>query len=257
MHYSTKGVHWTDFADAVALFVNKIDEIKGLFRMSRHFNYNPEHLGDVKALGASILVDVTRNSFRKRRSAGKLHQESLSSLESLMSNLLSFEASDPRGTVYALLSTVKDNADGHRLSQGSLLHLPGPLPMINPDYIKSAIEVYRDFTQFCVQRSNSVDIICRHWAPVGRRRAAATLDTVRMKRRKKPRHNVLANIPSWVPVLTGSPFGDPEDALNGRSNGDSLVGHPDRKRCSACKSKSAVVRFEDVRLQAPSGRSAP
>ncbi|KAL8730911.1 MAG: hypothetical protein Q9181_004494 [Wetmoreana brouardii] len=249
LHYSSKSIYWIDFADAVALFIDRIDEIKGLFRMSRYFNHNPEYLGDVMALGANILVDVTRNSFRKRKlNTGYLHQESLSSLEALMSNLLGFEASDPRDTVYALLSIVKDNVSGHPVSsQGA----PDGLPMIRADYTKSAIEVYRDFTKFCVQQSKSVDIICRHWAPVGRRRSAV-LTPVQMKRRKKPGHNVLANIPSWVPVLTGSPFGDPEDALNGRSNGDSLVGHPDRKRYNASRGTSAMVRFEDVPLQEPS-----
>ncbi|KAL8702830.1 MAG: hypothetical protein Q9201_003998 [Fulgogasparrea decipioides] len=249
LHYSSKSIYWTDFADAVALFVDRIDEIKGLFRMSRYFNNDPEYLGDVMALGANILVDVTRNSFRKRKLRNEnLYQKPLSSLEALMSNLLGFEASDPRDTVYALLSIVKDNVSGHPdYSQGA----PDTLPMIRADYTKSAIEVYRDFTEFCVRQSNSVDIICRHWAPVGRRRSAV-LTPVQMKRKKKPGHNVLANIPSWVPVLTGSPFGDPEDALNGRSNGDSLVGHPDRKRYNASRGTFPVVRFEDVPLQEPS-----
>ncbi|KAL8708720.1 MAG: hypothetical protein Q9220_006445 [cf. Caloplaca sp. 1 TL-2023] len=254
LHYSTKSVFWTYFADAVALFVDKIDEIRGLFRKPLRFNYNPDYLGDVTALGANILVNVTRNSFRKTSlSTGHLHLEPLSGLEALMSNLLSFEASDPRDTVYALLSIVNDNLGEDFVPQ---LGSTPFVPRIYPNYTNSAIEVYRDFTRFCVQQSHFVDIICRHWAPVGRRRSA-TLEPVRLKRRKKAKQNIIASIPSWVPVLTGSPFGDPEDALNGRSNGDSFVGHPDRKCYSASKYRRAEVLFEDVALREPPDPPSP
>ncbi|KAL8694774.1 MAG: hypothetical protein Q9218_000620 [Villophora microphyllina] len=233
LHYAKKSVYWTDFADAVALFVDKVDEIKPLFRTFREFNYDTEHLGDVMALGASILVDVTRNSFRKQKSDTEdRYIESLSSLEALMSNLLSFKATDPRDTIYALLSIIRDNADRS----------------INPDYNKSAIEVYRDFTKFCVEKSNSVDIICRHWAPVVEKKRS--LD--RLKKTRKPKDELLAKIPSWVPVLTGSPIGDPQYVPDRRSNGDSLVGHPDRKRYNASKNTPALVDFKDHRIGEPS-----
>lgn len=242
LHYAEKSVYWSEFADAVALFVNKIDEIKPWFRKSNDFNNNQEHLGDVMALGASILVDVTRNSFRKRKwDSEDRYLEPLSGLEALISNLLSFEASDPRDTVYALLSIVRDNNEGRDNIDGRY---------IKADYQKTAIEVYRDFTRFCVERSKSVDIICRHWAPAKKR----PLESARLNRTKSQKNGLIAKIPSWVPTLTGSPFGDPEAALNGRLNGDSFVGHPDRKPYNASKSEPASVRFEDYPILDASGR---
>lgn len=227
LHYANTSVYWTEFADAVALFVNRIEEIKARYRTRSEFNHEREPLGDVTALGASILVDVTRNSFRKRKwDTEDRYLEPLSGLEALMSNLLSFEATDPRDTVYALLSIMKENNDGRS---------------IKADYQKTAIEVYRDFTEFCVERSTSVDIICRHWAPAKKRPSAS----IRLKRTKDTKNGLIAKIPSWVPTLAGSPFGDPEAALNGRLNGDSLVGHPDRKPYNASRSKPASFRFED------------
>ena len=258
VHYSGKSVYWTYFADAVALFVSRIDDIKELFRMSRRYNNNPEHLGDVTALGANIIVNVTRNCFRRTiLSAGDFHLKPLSSLEALVSNLLTFEASDPRDTVYALLSIVKDNNIGHALSSSDRLMVSVPnVRRLIPNYTKSAIEVYKDFTQSCIHESRSADIICRHWAPVGRRRSATldqtqstTLDPLQYRlKKKKPSQKRIAIIPSWVPKLTGSPFGNPEDALNGRSNGDSLVGHPDRKCYNASKGTVAEVTFMDISL---------
>ncbi|KAL8642236.1 MAG: hypothetical protein Q9228_001055 [Teloschistes exilis] len=112
---------------------------------------------------------------------------------------------------------------------------------IKADYRKTAIEVYRDSTKFCVERSTSVDIICRHWAPAKKRPSAS----IRLKRTKDTKNGLIAKIPSWVPTLAGSPFGDPEAALNGRLNGDSLVGYPDRKAYNASRSKPASFRFED------------
>ena len=51
-------------------------------------------------------------------------------------------------------------------------------------------------------------------------------------------------MPSWVALLTQAPFGDPEMALNGRVNGNSLVGQPDERFYNACAGRSANVSFE-------------
>ncbi|KAI4104795.1 MAG: hypothetical protein L6R37_003068 [Teloschistes peruensis] len=212
LHYANMSVYWTEFANTVALFVNRIEEIKARYRTRSEFNHEREPLGDVTALGASILVDVTRNSFRKRKwDTEDRYLEPLSGLEALMSNLLSFGATDPRDTVYALLSIMKENNDGRS---------------IKADYQKTAIEVYRDFTKFCVERSTSVDIICRHWAPAKKRPSAS----IRSKRTKDTKNGLIAKIPSWVPTLAGSPFGDPEAALNAYN---------------ASRSKPASFRSED------------
>lgn len=254
LHYQDKSIHWTDFADAVALFVAKFDKIKELFRYSRQFNHNPEYLGDITALGANTLVNVISNLFRRPVKATDKEPERLSSLEALVSTLLIFEASDPRDTVYALLSIAKGDVSPPILSVSGFIQQPGneATPLV-PDYNKTTVEVYRDFTRSCIQTSGSLDIICRHWAPVGRKRSA-TLEPVRIKRKKRNKPTLNARMPSWVSYLTESPFGDPEDALNGRVNGDSLVGHPDHKYYNAAAGTAASVEFEEITLEMTLGK---
>ena len=91
------------------------------------------------------------------------------------------------------------------------------------DYGKSTIEVYKDFTEFCVKSSGSLDIICRPWAI-------------------KEEHT--NKLPSWIPLLADSEFGGPSEAYGGRKNGQSLVGPAGRSRYSASGDNNATVIFE-------------
>ena len=139
----------------------------------------------------------------------------------------------PKDTIYALLSIYKKN-DG---SDEELV----------PNYEKSIIEVYRDYIEYCVSTSRSIDIICRHWAPAGWSKSA-TLQHQRVVRKKNKNINksrVNAKMPSWVPLLADSPFGAPRQATPGRVNGDSLVGYPDRKCYNACGGTFQKPRFDN------------
>lgn len=220
-----------------------------LFRSSGRFRHEADSLGDIAGLGANTLVDTTNNLFRKSvrseyfqgksiRSRERNDRYPLLSLEALVAMLLSFEASDPKDTVYALLSIAKDRA-----------HPDGPklLDRLQPDYRKSVVEVYRDFIRYCVDTSGSLDIICRCWAPIERRSAVLNPARTSNKREEKPKLKV--KMPSWVALLTKSPFGSPEQALNGRINGDSLVGHPDHKFYNACGGSVAKnAHFDNLDL---------
>ena len=248
LHYNSKVINWRDFADAVAIFATRFDSIKQLFLHSRDFDHNVEYLGDVQALGAAILIDVTANHFR-RSSEARDDLERLSSLEALVSRLLKFEASDPRDTVYALLSICREegplSANSSSLPVSDSTH---PQNKLIPDYEKGFVEVYRDFTEYCVRTSRSIDIICRHWAPSGWNSTASVKD-VRLSRKKKgKKQKVNPKIPSWVPLLSDSPFGAPSHDQHSRVNGDSLVGYPDRKCYNASGGMEPEVRFENVLL---------
>lgn len=50
-------------------------------------------------------------------------------------------------------------------------------------------------------------------------------------------------LPSWILQVTQAAFGTPEDSLNGRKNGDSLVGLPTRKFYNASAGKMAFCEF--------------
>lgn len=215
IHWGKEVMQWRDFADAVALFVEKHDQIDSLLKASTE---NPGPIGDMRALGANILVEANSTLFR--RSAGGQIIERKMSLEVLVSKLLAFEATDSKDIVYAVLSIASDTPySGLKTAEPSSPLLP-PDMRITPNYNKEEAEIFGDFIDYCIETSESLDIICRHWAPApkGRRRNTSTTDL------DAPRDS-----PTWVSVITGSAFGGPEVLLEGRCNADSLVGTTSRK----------------------------
>ena len=122
-----------------------------------------------------------------------------------------------------------------------------------PDYSKTEVQVYMDSTEFCIKKSSSLDTICRHWAPVGRRSTAVTDHPIR-RLNAKENTAIPVKIPSCIFLLSESTFGNPEDAPNGRFNGDSLVGHPDHKHYNAAAGLPAEVRFEDLEVDTTTGK---
>lgn len=237
VHCGKKSINWADLADAVALFATRLDIIRDLFANSRQFRFDPDALGEIEALGAYALVEATNNLFR--RSVKGVIQEYLKSLEALVSSLLAFDASDPRDTIYALISIANDSTISPASSAGpsSGGAAVGNTALI-ADYDKDILEVYRDFVAFCISRSKSLDIICRHWATPGRK----TQTGARYRIKEELRDNTI-KLPSWIQLVDNSTFGAPEEALNGRSNGDSLVGQPDHRPYNAANNSEPVVRF--------------
>jgi hypothetical protein len=226
---------WPDFADAIALFMTKHDDIKRILSGTREYQKTKDPLGDVRALGANTLVNATNNLFRKSED-GKIQQRLLP-LEVLVSCLfLAFEASNPRDTIYAILSIAKDTSfatpDLTARSSWQKFFPPSISPgievrgdiRISPDYDKNIIDVYADFMDYCIDSSKSLDILCRHWAPTPQKR------TNRQETLNLPvEFEEEDNIPTWIPSIKGHAFGAPEDALIGRVHGDSFVGHQERE----------------------------
>ncbi|KAL3418152.1 hypothetical protein PVAG01_09867 [Phlyctema vagabunda] len=79
---------------------------------------------------------------------------------------------------------------------------------IKPDYRKCFRDVCADFIEYCIENSNSLDILCRHWVP-------STDSSV---------DSGIEVMPSWILSITGHAFGGPEQAWRRRVNGDSFVG---------------------------------
>tara|TARA_R110002060_G_scaffold56615_7_gene66994 strand:- start:171 stop:929 length:759 start_codon:yes stop_codon:yes gene_type:complete len=143
-------LHWVDFADAIALFMTKYEDIKrqcldivGKYKET-----------DARALGAHTIVHTMINLFRKSQDG--LVEQRLIPLEILVSSLLlAFEASEPRDTIFAVLTLAKDSHSTHA----------GPIATgderISPDYEKCLLDVYTDFMDYCITKSKSLDIICR------------------------------------------------------------------------------------------------
>lgn len=279
VRWGAEKMDWSSFADAIALFMTKHDEIKQILSRKPVYPNTSGPFGDARALGANTLVNATNNLFRKSED-GKIQQRLLT-LETLVScQFLAFEASDPRDIIYAVLSIAKDTSTDvsnltartswmvssqrkwtgvfrmlstailHHCSQ-AILHLFVPVPdpprtpplhdaRVAPDYDKSLIDVLADFMDYCIEHSHSLDILCRHWAPPPRR---------------KTQHELLIDggaskeverMPSWIPSIKGNAFGGPEDAIRGRLNGDSFVGSLERQnqqRYNASAGLRPCVRF--------------
>ena len=210
VHYGNEVVQWTDFRDAIALFVARYKQINSLLKSN---NYILDPARDIRALGANTLVTATSNLFRRGEN-GRI-SDRLLSLETLVSTLVTFECTDPRDKIYALLAIAKDTPYSTPqvvakpkapwiLSSTKDVHIP-PDSRIALNYEKGFVDVFVDFINFCIEQSKSLDIICRHWSPV-------PPDTGCM--------------PSWISSIRNSTFGNPDMAMRGRSNGDSLVGVP-------------------------------
>jgi hypothetical protein len=112
-----RSVEWADFAVGVALYERKSPQWEHIFRENATYGYNPNIFGDVKALGATRLVHVISNLFR-RSDSGRILERRLT-LEQLVSNLGFFMAREPHDIIYAVLALANDTFSKTRAEDGS------------------------------------------------------------------------------------------------------------------------------------------
>lgn len=298
LYCGSKSVSWQDFSAAVALFASRYQDLRKLFQKSEEYQNHPNYLGEVVALGAKSLVDLTTNIFRKSDDGAVL--ERLRSLEGLISTMVAFEASSPHDTVYAVLwlahDAQPDSVGAAAMSEDQLLQTPQNSPPLDPlpsdeelsdngldvpalstrdityrtpypkkkdtglprlndvvsklsrigtslkppstgpvqsfsgrsasdrslrnverhfqgypqsitvDYSKTVYEVCKDFLEFSIGRSRSLDIICYPWAP------------------EAP--NSEPSLPSWISQLSSAPFDKRPNGVYSRVLADPLIGFP-------------------------------
>ncbi|OCK77574.1 HET-domain-containing protein [Lepidopterella palustris CBS 459.81] len=209
----TKAVDWNDLADAVSIFKEKIEAVQAGFRDSPRLD--KEKLTVIEAMGATVLVNILPHLLRKSEEGDVL--EKRVGLDYLVSTLVSFDATDPRDAIYALLAIARDN----------------PQNELKPSEGKSLLDVYTEFIKHCVESSKSLDMIVRHWAP-----ARTTIPAAASKPLEKLR-NRSTTLPSWIRQLDESAFGTPEKIFRGRRNADSLVGNPRNTNYNASGSRVA------------------
>jgi hypothetical protein len=214
VRWGDEELEWSNFADAIALFMTKYEEIKRTSLDPKGFH----DAIDARALGANTIVHATTNLFRKSRE-GRVQQRLLP-LEILVSSLLlAFEASEPRDTIFAVLTLANDSIFAVEHTDSILED-----PRISPDYDKSLLDVYADFMNYCVEKSQSLDIMCRYWAPLPKPLTPEQALKLGSSGRDKEE-----KMSTWIPFISRSAFGEPHGVLGGRVNGDSFVGGPERK----------------------------
>ncbi|KAK4172944.1 heterokaryon incompatibility protein-domain-containing protein [Triangularia setosa] len=98
-----------------------------------------------------------------------------------------------------------------------------------PNYQFSPRDLFVAFVTRSIKRSDSLDIICRHWAP------------------KLERDDGADELPSWISSLSKAPRGM-LGSSQGRQNGENLVSylpHDQRKRYSASRTEKANIQMHD------------
>lgn len=195
-------ISWNDFQDAIATFCRDFIVLRPKLRSYFAAKYptqgrwHDESDFEIEQLGAKLLVDITTDLFRDNENEeGAL--ESTYSLETLVCLLSSFDTSDPRDTINALINI---SSEYHRNNPGSALAIPAP------DYDKPLLQVYRQFVKWVVTTSKSLDIICRYWA--------------------LPNRDHEPPLPSWIKSAKESAFGTGYGVFEGRKAGESFVGLP-------------------------------
>jgi hypothetical protein len=216
-------ISWTEFADAITLLQSTLSQV--LPRNAPEVVAQASARSRILASAAGChFVDVSNDIFRKSDEGTIL--DSLKSLESLMCNLSSFETSNFHDNIYAYLSLAEDTGARYSVRAAAAFSMTvddtGPVPALSPteqklarsivdtwrraaegeyrvDYNKPVVEVCRDFVAFAINKTGSLDIICRPWAPAAYRR----------------------QLPSWIATLADREF---QDGLYARAQADALVG---------------------------------
>jgi hypothetical protein len=224
LYCGPNSISWTEFADAITLLQSTLSPVlprnapEAVVRAS-------VRLRILASAAGCHFVNVSNDIFRKSDQGTIL--DSLKSLESLMCDLSSFETSNFHDTIYAYLPLAEDTGARYSVRAAAAFSMTVddnmPVPVVlspterklarsvvdtwqraagaeyRVDYNKSATEVYRDFVAFAINKTGSLDIICRPWAPAAYK----------------------GQLPSWIAPLADREF---HDGLYTRAQADALVG---------------------------------
>ncbi|PVH82006.1 hypothetical protein DL98DRAFT_489244 [Cadophora sp. DSE1049] len=218
LHCGASTIHYTDFVDAVTIFLSCRKHVSALFRAGEK---DPRTLTDRKITMVERFIEITTNALRRdpndRQARGKSLQRLLN-LEALVSNLSDLSSGNHKDRIYSVLALAKDGPplfDARRSTPGDTFWI---------DYGKSILEVYQNFFIHVVTTSKTLDIMCRRWA-----------SCVPEKEEK---------LPTWIRPLQSSNQHSIENKTSERTDfertdADSLVGIPDHRWYNAAKNTEA------------------
>ena len=210
-------VPWGKLAYAIVLLekVSQDGKVSRALKRLSSTNPGPEYGSSFSSLPAYRLVQNTTGMFRREDKGNSLTMRY--TLEELVSFLAAFRASRLHDTIYALLNLSSDAETTSAVGPGSLRRArtqmfttPSRIKKFEVNYDTDILEVYIDFLQHAISSSNSLDIICRPWAPD------------RGWKANGDEHRV--NLPSWIPNLSRKPFQQTHLGDMVRHNPNPLVG---------------------------------
>ncbi|OCK83360.1 hypothetical protein K432DRAFT_390491 [Lepidopterella palustris CBS 459.81] len=114
----------------------------------------PKYIDRDQIQKAIQILQLLKRSFERDQHGRP--RKALLSLEALVTNLSTLEASNPRDLIYAFLGIANDVYP----AESSAFD-----PLVMPDYSKPVRDVYLEFVHFCVKQSGSLDILFRPWVP--------------------------------------------------------------------------------------------
>jgi hypothetical protein len=215
LHCDSAVIQYSDFVDAVALFVSYRSD---LIRLFRHNGQPSRTLIGPRIAITERFIDVTTNALRVLKPNQEIQWRfSLADLVSLLGDL---SCTDPRDRIYSVLAFANDMQPHEGTTTDDSRVLPTDQPL-RIDYTRDFVDVFRDFVLHAITQSQSLDIICRPWALA------------------IPEREV--KLPTWVrPLQSSFPLFD----TGGRRYGDSLVGLPAQKCYNA--SRNFPVSWEKI-----------
>ncbi|KAL7625473.1 hypothetical protein AAE478_004693 [Parahypoxylon ruwenzoriense] len=250
-------IKWQEFADAISL-INEVEtgthRISHVMKTDRELGHMPDFFGDVSALSATKLVEVTNNLFRK---ITRNERQARFSLEYLVSTLTTFESSEPRDTVYAFLAMARDTLPKTTLER-SLIEKWGWLEIIKEkfigqlskriisqpyfvDYGLPLSDVYVQFVQWAIEKSDKSQPESLSEEP-----DSPTYGRVILSQKESPRplEEGQDTLPSWIPTMARAAFGmDGTGQKMTRKNADASVGLPSDRIYSAAGTRVLTEKF--------------
>ena len=142
---------------------------------------------------ANALINMSQTLFRWGQD--RTIQQALSPLKTLVTSwFVPFETSDPRDAIFSVLPLAKETSTiPFQFQQQTPLD-----QRLSPDYSKKYTDAFADFMDYCIETSQSLDILCRHWAPEPWRMSRLELLRTEEKRREEE-----IPVPTWIPSVSG------------------------------------------------------
>jgi len=222
--YGHKVVHWNDLLVAISIFKDSLEAvIDGYREYPSHFKLDKERLQVEEAMGATTLINALTHLLHKDKNGAALDQRL--GLEYLVSTLVSFDVTDPRDTIYALLAIAWDD----------------PQDELKPSQKKTLLQAYTEFLRHCVQKSKSLNMICCHWAP------SRTILPPAANKPLERLTNKKTALPSWIRQLNDPAFGTPEKIFQGWRDADGLFGDLRQHNYNASDPNKAEVAIFGTR----------
>jgi len=151
-------ISWLDFTDAIDIYLHNLGRIKRLFRYSGLALPLPHTPSSAECSRAMALMEVSSTCFQK--TSDLKIKTRLLDLETLVFTAASFAVSELPDIIYALLYLANDR----KMVFGNSNFMGAASGPLSSNYSRHAVEIYADFVTYCMNKSNSLDIIHQPWA---------------------------------------------------------------------------------------------